>query len=58
MHKFYSDRASQEYGNELDLVATYAITKNIGLLAKYATYDADTFSTDTDKFWLQFELKF
>ncbi|MCK7596133.1 alginate export family protein [Microbulbifer sp. CAU 1566] len=58
LHKFYSDRDSREYGNELDLVATYAITKNIGLLAKYATYDADTFSSDTDKFWLQFELKF
>ncbi|AQQ66858.1 hypothetical protein Mag101_03790 [Microbulbifer agarilyticus] len=58
LHKFYSDRFSREYGNELDLVATYAITKNIDLLAKYATYDADTFSSDTDKFWLQFELKF
>ncbi|WGL16254.1 alginate export family protein [Microbulbifer bruguierae] len=57
-HKFYSDRDSLDYGNELDLVATYAITKNIGLLAKYATYDADEYSTDTDKFWLQFELKF
>ncbi|WP_428820319.1 alginate export family protein [Microbulbifer sp. MCCC 1A16149] len=58
VHKFYSDRDSREYGNELDLVATYSITKNIGLLAKYATYDADDFSSDTDKFWLQFELKF
>ncbi|MBN8430573.1 hypothetical protein JF535_06875 [Microbulbifer salipaludis] len=58
MHKFYSVRTSHKFGNELDLVATYAITKNIGLLAKYATYDADTFSSDTDKFWLQFELKF
>ena len=58
VHKFYSDRDSLDYGNELDLVATYSITKNIGLLAKYATYDADQFSSDTDKFWLQFELKF
>ncbi|MFV8781476.1 alginate export family protein [Microbulbifer sp. SA54] len=58
LHKFYSDRNSRDYGNELDLVATYAISKNIGVLAKYATYDADDFSTDTDKFWLQFELKF
>ncbi|WP_226702011.1 alginate export family protein [Microbulbifer elongatus] len=58
VHKFYSDRDSLDYGNELDLVATYSITKNIDLLAKYATYDADEFSSDTDKFWLQFDLKF
>lgn len=36
LHKFYSDRDSLEYGNEQDLVATYAITKNLGLLANYA----------------------
>lgn len=58
LHKFYSDRDSLDYGNELDLVATYPITKNIGLLVKYAKYDADEFSSDTDKFWLQFQLKF
>ncbi|WP_295801782.1 hypothetical protein [uncultured Microbulbifer sp.] len=58
VHKFRSDRGGQDYGNELDLVATTAITKNIDLLVKYAGYDADTYSSDTDKFWLQFELKF
>ena len=58
LHKFRSDRDSLDYGNELDLVATTALTKNIGLLIKYANYDADEFSSDTEKFWLQFELKF
>ncbi|HEY8567856.1 alginate export family protein [Microbulbifer sp.] len=58
VHKFYSDRDSLDYGNELDMVATYSITKNIDLLAKYARYAANDYSSDTDKFWLQFELKF
>lgn len=35
LHKFDSDCDSLDYGNELDLVATYAITKNIDLLAKF-----------------------
>lgn len=45
-----SDRDSLDYGNEQDVVATYYITKNIDLLLKYARYDADEYSSDTDRF--------
>ncbi|WOX04690.1 hypothetical protein [Microbulbifer pacificus] len=58
MPKFYSDRGSLDFGNDLDMVATYSITKNINLLAKHDKYAANDYSSDTDKFWLQSELKF
>ncbi len=52
-HNFTDDTGNTNYGNEYDA----AIVKNFGqhyqLLAKYAYYDADTFATNTQKFWLQ-----
>lgn len=55
-HQFESDRGSIDYGDELDLTAAYPLSKNCKLLLKYARYNADTFASDTDKFWLMFQL--
>lgn len=51
-HDFSSDTGSVDYGSEVDLVAS-AKWNGLSLLAKYADYSADEFSTDTQKLWLQ-----
>ncbi|MCK9503185.1 MAG: alginate export family protein [Porticoccaceae bacterium] len=55
-HNFKSDQGSIDYGNELDMTAGFAVSKNCSLLVKYAHYEADTFATDTDKIWLMVQL--
>lgn len=59
-HDFSSDVDSVDYGTELDLVYKRAIPglKNVVGLLKYADYDADAFSVDTQKFWVQLDYKF
>jgi hypothetical protein len=50
-----------DFGSELDLVATYQINKNYGVLVKAANYsegDAGIAPTDTNKLWLQMTAKF
>jgi hypothetical protein len=51
-HRFDSDRLSQHYGNEWDLLAT-AKRGHTLFSVRYARYRADRFMTDTSKFWLQ-----
>jgi len=53
-HDYRSDRASQSYGNEIDLLASAKLGKCTAL-ARYANYAADGFSADTGKFWLQLD---
>ncbi|MDP3674555.1 MAG: alginate export family protein [Novosphingobium sp.] len=53
-HRFESDRAVRHYGNEINLLAS-ARLKRTTLSVRYAGYDADTFATDTSKFWLQMD---
>ncbi len=53
-HRFDSDRLSQHYGDEWNLLAA-AKLKKFSLLAKYADYRADRLATDTRKVWLQAE---
>jgi len=53
-HRFDSDRLSQHEGNELDLLASARLGRTM-LSARYADYRADTFATDTHKFWLQLD---
>jgi len=53
-HDYRSDRASRSYGDEIDLLASAKLGK-FTASARYAHYDADTFATDTDKFWLQLD---
>tara|TARA_R110000782_G_scaffold78276_5_gene155186 strand:+ start:70264 stop:71472 length:1209 start_codon:yes stop_codon:yes gene_type:complete len=54
-HDFQSDVGSVDYGSEWDAQIGFKIGKKLGLLAKYADYDADGFGVDTKKFWLQLE---
>jgi hypothetical protein len=56
-HQFNSDRGDMDYGNEWDLSAAYKVNSKIGLLVKYARYQADEFATDTDKLWLMVSAK-
>lgn len=56
-HDYASDAGSTDYGTELDLLAAKKIG-NYTVLAKYASYSADSFATDTDKLWLMGQAKF
>lgn len=56
-HKFESDFGGLDYGQEWDATLGFAIGK-VGILAKYANYDADGFAVDTEKFWLQASISF
>jgi hypothetical protein len=53
-HRFDSDRLSQHYGDEIDLLASIK-QGHTTLSARYAHYKADAFATDTDKFWLSLD---
>ena len=53
-HQFDSDRGSQDYGSEVDLIAT-AKFKRFSFLAKYSDYEADQLGPDVRKLWLQSE---
>lgn len=59
-HDFSSDVDSVDYGTELDLLYKRAIPGVKGLtgMLKYADYNADTFSVDTQKFWVMLDYKF
>jgi len=57
-HDFSSSKGSINYGSEIDLTAAFAVTKKIGGLVKFASYDADEHNTDTTKIWLMGTFKF
>ena len=57
-HDFQADEGGSDYGTELDLVAAKKFGDRYTLLVKYATYDADKYSVDTDKLWIQGSFKF
>ena len=57
-HNFHNDSGGTRYGAEYDLQVSKKFGKHYVLLAKYAYYDADQFSTDTRKLWLQAEADF
>ena len=68
-HKFNADSGSTSLGRELDLQASYPVTKQFSVLAKYARYKAGALLvptsasatarvSDTEKLWLQTEFKF
>ncbi len=60
-HDFSSDVDNIDFGNELDLIATYQINKNYGVLAKFANYsdgDDTPKATDTNKIWFQLTAQF
>lgn len=57
-HDFRAERSSMRYGEEWDVVVTKAIDKNYSIGLKYASYQADKFSVDTDKVWLWLDARF
>lgn len=56
-HDFSAERTGASYGTEWDLLAE-AKVRDIKLLAKYASYSANGFATDTRKFWVSMEYQF
>lgn len=44
-HKFESDQGSVDYGDEIDLLASYPVIESFVLSVKYAAYSADEFPT-------------
>ncbi len=56
-HEFDSDIGDLSYGSEIDAQVGFKVGP-VGLLVKYANYDADAFGVDTEKFWLQADYSF
>lgn len=56
-HAFHSDVGHVKYGEEWDASLGFKVGK-VGLLAKYADYDAQGFGTDKRIVWLQAEYSF
>lgn len=59
-HDFSAERGSSQYGDEIDVSYAHPIPGVKGLvgLIKYAAYDADEFSVDTDKLWAQLQYSY
>lgn len=57
-HDFQAEDSSDDYGSEIDLVATWAYNKNWSFGLKYASFSSDSPAyTDTDKVWLTLNFK-
>lgn len=56
-HDFNSDIGGIDYGTEWDAVVAFKVGP-VGILAKYADYNANSFGTDTQKFTLQAGISF
>ncbi len=56
-HAFRSDVGSTRYGTEWDASLGFKVSK-VGLLVKYADYNAQTFGADKKILWLQAEVAF
>ncbi len=57
-HDFDAEEINLDYGREIDLVLAATFFDHLTLLAKYANYDANGFAVDTERFWLQAQIKF
>jgi len=63
-HDFDAENTSTDYGKEwnFQLAKTFKtegfVTKDVTVTLKYADYNANSFATDTDKFWLMVGTKF
>lgn len=52
-HSFQDDTGSVNYGDEYDFLINKKFGPHYHVLAKYAYYNADQFSTDTQKVWVE-----
>ena len=57
-HWFGPDSGGLDYGQEIDASLVYTINKNFSVGAMYAQYFADDFGPDTNRFVLDFGIKF
>lgn len=63
-HDFNAEEGASNYGYEWDFQVSKTfktegfVTNDVTVTAKYADYNADTFATDTEKFWLTAGVKF
>jgi len=57
-HDFTDDTGHVHYGKEWDFQAIKKFDKHYSLLAKYANYEAEKNSTDTQKIWVQGNINF
>jgi hypothetical protein len=56
-HDFAADTGGMDYGSELGLVASRSFRKMYTVALKYASFDSDGYSVDTDKLWVTLQLK-
>ncbi len=57
-HDYRADRGGRSYGSEWDASLAYPLRPNLDLLAKYANYQADGFSSDAYKVWASVEYRY
>lgn len=50
-HDFAPDAGGRDYGSEIDVLVSRKFSANYTAGVKFASYDADAFSVDTDKAW-------
>ncbi|WP_246051607.1 alginate export family protein [Panacagrimonas perspica] len=66
LHDFESAKGNADYGDEVDVLVSYALVENLNLSAKLARYSADEYPVagtpertfDTTKSWVYAEYKF
>jgi hypothetical protein len=57
-HSFKDDTGNVNYGDEYDFLATKKFGQHYHVLAKYAYYNANRYSTDTQKVWVEAGVNF
>lgn len=57
-HMFTAQRGGADYGYEYDILLAQRIVNNFSVSVNYARYQANDYSTDTEKAWLSGEVRF
>jgi len=57
-HDFSAQNTNTDYGTEFDAIAASKFFDTLNVAVKYASYNKDTFSADTNKFWFQVGMNF
>ncbi|MEQ1687886.1 MAG: alginate export family protein [Sphingopyxis sp.] len=57
-HDYNATRGGADYGREWGAMLSVPVARAISASVKCAHYDADSFASDTDKFWLSIEARF
>jgi len=57
-HRYSAETGGMDYGDEINFVANWVLSKNYSVMAKLGLYSADEFTVDTSKYWMMFSAKF